>query len=122
MNCPYCGSPVLFVDSKLVYGKSYGMGYVCSRYPECDAYVGAHRNGGAPMGTLANSKLRTLRMHAHRIFDPLWKSGKMKRPIAYRLMRTLMDLPKAECHIGMMDDKRCKEFIGKIKEYLKNAG
>ncbi len=119
MICPYCGSQVDFCDSKRVYGKSYGMVYVCSRYPECRAWVGAHRNGGMPLGTLANDDLRRLRMSAHRLFDPLWKSGKMKRPIAYRLMRRLMELPKAECHIGMMNEVRCKVFINKLREYLK---
>jgi hypothetical protein len=119
VNCPYCGSPVDFCDSKRIYGKSYGMVYVCSKYPECRAWVMAHRNGGEPMGILANDELRTLRKYAHKLFDPLWQSGKMKRPIAYRLMRTLMDLPTSECHIGMMNEIRCKVFIGKILEYLK---
>jgi hypothetical protein len=119
MICPYCNSPVDFTNSKKIYGKSYGMVYVCSRYLECDAYVGAHRNGGLPKGTLANSRLRNLRMQAHGLFDPLWISRKMQRPIAYRLMRSLMDLPTGEAHIGMMDETRCKEFIEKMSEYLK---
>lgn len=120
MNCPYCGSPVDFVDSEKIYGKSYGMAYVCSKYPKCRAWVGAHKNGGAPLGTLANDELRLLRMTCHRLFDPLWKSGKIKRPEAYRVMRKLMDLSKAECHIAMFNEVRCKVFICKIKWYLKN--
>ncbi len=120
MICPYCGAPVDFCDSQRVYGKPYGMIYVCSRYPKCRAWVGAHKNGGMPLGTLANDDLRRLRMKAHNLFDPLWKTGKMKRVDAYRLIRKLMELPKAECHIAMFNEVRCKVFINKIREYLKN--
>lgn len=118
MNCPYCGSQVELTDSSKVYdGKSFGMVWVCTRYPQCDAYVGAHKNGGEPKGTLANSVLRRLRMQAHNLFDPLWMSGKMTRAKAYVLMRQLMDLPKTQCHIGMMDQSQCWQFIERIRKH-----
>jgi hypothetical protein len=37
--CPYCNQESQFVDSSVIYGKSYGMIYLCS---DCDAYVGCH--------------------------------------------------------------------------------
>lgn len=33
MKCPYCGYEAKLVDSKIIYGKSYGKAYVCSFYP-----------------------------------------------------------------------------------------
>lgn len=121
MNCPYCGAPVVFTDSSKVYKRSYGMVYVCSRFPECDAYVGAHKGSGAPLGTLAGGLLRRLRVEAHGLFDPLWQTGGMKRHEAYRLMRTLIDVPKHEAHIAMMNEERCKQFITKLREYLRET-
>ena len=31
-KCPYCNSPVRFEDSKIIYGKSYGMVYICHAF------------------------------------------------------------------------------------------
>jgi len=38
-KCPYCKGETKYVDSSLVYGRSYGMMYLCE---PCDAYVGVH--------------------------------------------------------------------------------
>ena len=41
MRCPYCGGPVIFRGADGLYhdnGKGM-MLYVCSRYPQCGAYV-----------------------------------------------------------------------------------
>lgn len=41
--CPYCGRTAELKDSAVIYcGTSYGMAWVCSGFPECDAYVGCH--------------------------------------------------------------------------------
>lgn len=117
VNCPYCEMEADFVSSKVFYGTDYGINiYVC--YP-CDAYVGTHGKGGRPKGTLANKRLRSLRMNAHQLFDPLWKGKykKMGRTKAYGVMQKLMNLPPEKAHIAMFDEQQCIEFIGKIKEY-----
>ena len=59
-KCPYCGAPVLLKDSNYVYhnNKNYGKMWVCSNYPECDAYVGCHPGTTIPLGRLADSALR----------------------------------------------------------------
>ena len=120
MKCPYCNGDAVFADSRKIYGNSYGMVYMCSNYPKCDAYVGAHKNGGQPLGTMARGYLRRLRIQAHELFDVLWAGGGMKRERAYALMGSMLDIPRSECHIGMMDEKRCELFIEKIKEYMCN--
>lgn len=38
--CPYCGKPTEYVDSSVIYGRSYGMIYLCR---DCRAYVGVHK-------------------------------------------------------------------------------
>ena len=42
IRCPYCGSTAILKDASYVYGSKSkgGKVYVCSRYPECNSYVG----------------------------------------------------------------------------------
>ena len=47
--CDYCGRQAEYVDSKIVYGKSYGMMYLCRN---CMAYVGVHKGTDKPLGRL----------------------------------------------------------------------
>ena len=53
--CDYCGRQAEYVDSKVIYGKSYGMMYLCRN---CMAYVGVHKGTDKPLGRLANAELR----------------------------------------------------------------
>ena len=102
------------MDSKVIYGRSYGFIWLCA---PCKAYCGVHRNSAdhAPLGTLANEELRRLRKRLHRIFDPLWTSGKYTRNQAYRMLSdALGGIKKKECHIGMFDERRCREAIEKL--------
>ena len=95
MKCPYCGSNVSRVDSTQIYGRSYGLVYLCDRYPACDAYVGCHPDG-TPKGSLANRRLRAFRKTAHAFFDPLWKERTKvfeSRKTAYIWLGEKMNLP-----------------------------
>lgn len=47
--CPYCGRPTEFVDSSVIYGRSYGMIYLCR---DCRAYVGVHKGTDQALGRL----------------------------------------------------------------------
>lgn len=106
--CPYCGKQAAYIDSKVIYGKSYGMIYLCC---PCDAYVGVHEGTDRPLGRLANKDLRKWKMAAHEAFDPLWKSGRMKRAAAYQWLADLMELTRDETHIGMFDIPECMKVI-----------
>ena len=73
--CDYCGRQAEYVDSKVVYGKSYGMMYLCRN---CMAYVGVHKGTDKPLGRLANAELRYWKKRAHAVFDPLWQRGRFR--------------------------------------------
>lgn len=45
--CDYCGQQAEYVDSKIIYGRSYGMMYLCRT---CMAYVGVHKGTDKPLG------------------------------------------------------------------------
>lgn len=106
--CDYCGREAEYVDSKEIYGRSYGMIYLCRR---CNAYVGTHKGTDRPLGRLANKELRTWKKAAHAAFDPIWQSGKMKRWSAYLWLSKKMGIPKDLTHIGMFDVDQCKQVI-----------
>jgi len=117
MKCPYCGSNARLKDSSVIYGKSYGMVYVCKNYPKCNAYVGCHKGTSKPLGRLSDEKLRKMKKNLHGHFDVLWKKGYMSRTEAYQLLSDLMGLPPRKTHIGMFDEDQCKEALEKIDEY-----
>lgn len=69
--CPYCSNSTEYIDSVEIYGKSYGMIYICR---PCDSWVGVHnKKSKKALGRLANRDLRNLKKQAHAYLDPLWK-------------------------------------------------
>ena len=113
--CPYCNSEVELKDSSVIYGESYGLVYICSKYPECDAYVGVHKGTEDSLGTMANAELREWRKKAHKAFDQIWRTGKITRKAAYTKLMLAMNLGKKEAHIAKMDVAQCKKVVGVFK-------
>ena len=111
VDCPYCGKQAEYRDSEVVYGKSYGMIYICLA---CDAYVGVHKGTNQPLGTLANRRLRELRKQAHKEFDKLWRMGTFTRSQAYEWLAQTLKLPPDEAHIGRFNEDQCLELINKL--------
>lgn len=115
-ECPYCGSVTAFVDSSVIYGKSYGMIYLCK---PCDAYVGVHKGSTIALGRLANYELREAKKRAHLSFDPLWKNGMFKsRRAAYSWLAKEMNLSEHMTHIGMFNVEQCNQVVNLCKERL----
>ena len=117
-NCPYCKIRAKLVDSKVVYGRSYGPIWLCR---PCDAWVGCHKdsNEHVPLGRLANKELRLWKVRAHSAFDPLWArkikrdscSKSKARKSAYIWLAEKLQIPVKECHIGMFDVEICREVV-----------
>lgn len=120
-RCPYCGSTVVFRPAEGIYSKHYEntLLCVCSRYPECDAYVKCHPGTRIPMGQLADKKLRSLRQQAHRSFNRLFESGLMTRKDAYEWLSEAIMLPQGMTHIGALGEYYCNEVIRESEAYLK---
>ena len=52
----------------------------------CGNYVGCHHktnNPTLPLGVIPTKELMNARKHIHKILDPLWKHGKIKRNVLY---------------------------------------
>lgn len=122
-ECPYCGSKVKYRDSKVIYrSKSYGMVYVCSKYPKCDAYVGVHSGYNIPLGTMANRELRELRKKCHRIFDRIWKEGVMTRGETYHWLARAMKRRRKDTHFAWFNLKECLTAVKIVEHSLKAKG
>ncbi len=115
--CPYCGSSTELKNSSIVYQRDYGWLWICSRFPECNTYVGCHKGTTTPLGRLADKQLRLWKGNAHALFDRKWKKGKMKRGQAYRWLADKLGIEPEKTHIGMFDVEQCKRVV----EICKNA-
>lgn len=118
--CPYCGAEAKLRPASVVYKENTidedGYLFVCDRYPQCDSYVGAHRDSKRPMGTLANSELRNRRILAHRAFNQIWKSGVMTRDQAYKWLQAKLCLNEQQTHIAMFSEYMCDQVIAVCNE------
>lgn len=116
--CDYCAKPAALVSGRAIYPRRPDLFnkrfWRCS---PCDAYVGCHPASGGngdgtkPLGRLANKDLRQAKMRAHAAFDPLWKSGRMRRKEAYGWLAEKLGIDPADCHIGMMDEATCSRVV-----------
>lgn len=107
--CPYCDKATEYVDSKEIYGKSYGMVYICK---PCHSWVGVHKsNPTESLGRLANHELREAKKEAHFYFDKIWKTTKLTRNETYNSLSKFLKIEKEYCHIGMFDIEKCKKVV-----------
>jgi ssDNA-binding Zn-finger/Zn-ribbon topoisomerase 1 len=121
--CPYCGDEAVLESSTKIYKRDYGMMWICSNYPGCDAYVGCHPGTETPLGRLADKELRFWKMRAHKYFDVLWKAKVIQkrkeegrkykrryaRNAAYEWLANELGIKKEDCHIGMFDVQMCQQ-------------
>ena len=109
MKCPYCGAEVVLKSAYDIYHTSkYKNQFVWVCSDNCGAYVACVKDTTIPKGTLANSRLRSLRKGAHKAFDELWKSKLMSRKDAYIWLAKQLDIPLEACHIGQFTVKQCQ--------------
>lgn len=110
--CPYCKKQTKLVNSSVIYGKSYGMIYLCQ---PCNAYCGVHKGTDISLGRVANSRLRFWKKEAHKYMDILWKDNGMTRKEVYMVLSDYLKIPSEYCHIGMFSIKTCKEVVNWAK-------
>ena len=125
--CCYCKERTEFVDSSKVYGKSYGMIYLCE---PCNAWVGVHKGTDQALGRVANKKLREAKQRAHYYFDKISKTGLINkiwpeyipnisnRNKAYLWLSKMLKIDREYCHIGMMDLQQCNRVIEVSKKHI----
>jgi hypothetical protein len=116
-KCPYCTGIPQLKSSFEVYGKDYGLIWLC---PLCRAYVGCHRNSKSPKGFLANKEYRELRKQAHALFDPIWKNHEMSRNKAYARMADVLNIKTKDAHISQLSIEQLHKLIKSLELRRKN--
>ena len=106
--CPYCGRKTVLTDSAEIYGRSYGLIYLCR---PCRAYVGCHKGTTRALGRLANEELRVAKHQAHEAMDRLWKEKIIPRSEAYRWLAIELEIDPDYAHIGMLDADQCHKSV-----------
>jgi hypothetical protein len=88
---------------------------------KCDAcgnYVGCHhktRDRTRPLGVIPTAEIKKAHQHIHRVFDPLWKSGRMSRGKAYRELAKAMG--RDEYHTAEIRTvEEAREVYRKVRE------
>ena len=125
ISCPYCGSPAICRPAAMVHGSStLEKGhylYVCSRFPECDAYVAAHKRDRSPMGTLADRELRHKRALAHNALESLQKARHMEKWAVYLWLQGKLELDEEQAHIGLFSGQMCDRVISLCHQALETC-
>lgn len=110
--CPYCNKEAELVSGAVIYPKVKKARnryyYSCA---DCAAHVGCHKGTKKALGTLAKAELRKARLQAHIAFDTLWKTGKMTRRQAYRILANRLKKKVKDCHIGIFDIETCAKVV-----------
>ncbi len=116
----YCGSTVKYRSAEGIYKENHNnmMLYVCTNYPECDAYVRVHEGTNKPVGTLANAKLRAMRLEAHKLLDKIQNKGIMTKNECYQWIANTIMAPLSQAHIGYLGEYYCQIVIDECKKLL----
>ncbi len=126
--CQYCHATAILCDASAVYGEKFRGSFnlwVCANYPDCDSYVGIHKDQiePQPLGTMANPELRKLRKRVHALFDPLWKpgtaqqfKGRKARLQAYWWLTDALGITGKQFHTAYADEDQCRRALALLIE------
>lgn len=130
ITCQYCGNPAQLVSGATLYPHKPQLAEAQFwRCDPCDAHVGCHKPerqvqpGGKvvgedatrPLGSLANAPLRSARVRAHDLFDPMWRNGAMTREQAYLWLADLLGVPAGHAHVAQLDWDQCWLVVDTIE-------
>lgn len=99
----FCCGCQASVDARLTYGAEvYPHRKDLATLPfwkcdNCGNWVGCHhktKNPTNPLGVIPTLEIKKARQHIHRILDPIWKSGGMKRREVYREIERRLGMKK----------------------------
>ena len=93
--------------------------YVCSHYPDCDAYM-ACDDKFELKGRVANGWLRHQRLVAHRYIDLITANRIMQKSAVYMVIATKLGVSLRNAHIRFSNDGNIEKIIAILREILDN--
>ena len=93
--------------------------YVCSHYPDCDAYM-ACDDKFELKGRVANGWLRHQRLVAHRYINLITDSQIMPEKAVYMVISSKLGVSLRNAHIRFSNDGNIEKIIAILREILDN--
>lgn len=78
-------------------------------HDKCGNFVGCHHktdNPTWPLGNIAHKELKSARQHIHKLIDPVWESGKIKRGVLYAKISDALGWPYHTSKIRSVEEAR----------------
>lgn len=110
--CNICGGKVILIKT----GQNYARSEYIYKCIECGASVGTHPKTDIALGTLADSDTKAKRRELHTWFDNLWDKHE-DREIWYEKLAKEMNIPREQCHIGIMTKEQLDLAIKIVKQW-----
>jgi hypothetical protein len=109
--CMECGKVARLVKGDAIYPHRADLFARNFWLCECGAYCGCHGVTTRPLGFPCGAETRHARKNAHEVFDPIWRSGMMRRAAAYAWLAGQLGITREECHIGMMTAHQARQTM-----------
>ena len=127
LYCPYCGGKAILRLVSYLFGDEVNPGssehyYVCTNYPECDAYIACYHGNFAPKGRLADAWLRHRRNVAHRYIKLIEASGIMLQKNIYHTIAAKLGIGLEDAHVKFSTNYSIEKIIAILREILDNNG
>lgn len=117
-KCIECGAHSKLVSGQAIYPHRPDLYTKRFHLCRCGAYCGCHPGTDKALGNPCGAETRKARSAAHAAFDPLWKSGQMKRTAAYKWLSDATGIQGEKCHIGMMNADQAREVVRVVGELV----
>lgn len=113
IDCAICGgvASAVLSSAAALYPKRPDLHHLKCYICPCGASVGCHKDTDRPLGNTADAATKRARNRAHAAFDPIWRNGWKKRSQAYAWLAKLLEIPKAQCHIGLFNVEQCDQVV-----------
>jgi hypothetical protein len=117
--CPECGRPMELAEHPEYTYPAGGkrLYYRCTDRLFCIATHWAHPDG-TPLGVPGDRTTKEARIAAHEALDHLRTRHCWSRRRLYGWLQGVMNLSKAEAHVGRLTAAQCEAVIGSVEEAL----
>ncbi len=65
---------------------------------------------------LVDGETHDARKAAHKALDPVWKSGRVSRSMAYKLLAQALELPHKKVHMNIMDKETARRVPDAVRK------
>jgi hypothetical protein len=90
---------------------------------DCGQFVGCHhktKDKTKPLGVIPSQEIKSIRSEIHRILDPIWKMGKMRRSDLYKLLTKRLGRQYHTAGLRSVDE--AEMIVCEVKDIRRSLG